>query len=108
MRLLEVEGSKGKSEGRSLVNMKHCTPDRLKDHKDWRSWRSIVEDYCEETFKGMKRTLEWVKDEKDKTDLSLFPEDHGDKAEMCWRFLKKHFEGDIGASVDSAPRTQRP
>ena len=36
VRVLEVkgEGSKGKSEGHSLVNMEHCTPDMLKDHKD--------------------------------------------------------------------------
>ena len=84
--------TKEKKDNRSLVNPKFNNVPTLQDYKGWRAWKSDVEDYCEETFKGMKKSMEYAKNEKKEPDMQL--EDHAEKSEMLWRFLKKHTEGD--------------
>ena len=41
------ENVRDKGHGKSLVNPKFNNPQTLKDHKDWKGWKSDVEDYCE-------------------------------------------------------------
>ena len=46
---------------KSLIQAKDLVPDKLAKQEEWKTWRSDVEDYCEEQQEEMKAMLEKVR-----------------------------------------------
>ena len=89
----KIEGGGGK--GRSLILAKNMTTDQLDKHEGWKAWKSDTEDYCEETFAGMKEILEMVRKSEEAIDEEWF--EVGEwwaKGEMLWRFLNRYTAGE--------------
>ena len=80
MRIVESKTEQSTSEKkdhRSLVNPKFNNVSTLQDFEGWSAWKSDVEDYCEKTFKGMKKSMEYAKNEKGQPDMQL--QEHAEK-----------------------------
>ena len=65
---MELEGKEKDGEGsrkKSLISMKQMLPSVMTKEEEWRSWKSDMEDYCEEGWKGMKGIMEEVRKAED-------------------------------------------
>jgi len=96
-KIRKLEGSYGGKAGRTLLNLKNAQPDKLSKNDEWRQWKSDVEDYCEETFAGMKDILDRVRRADSAVDELWFNSDEDQwwqKGEMLWRFLKRYTSGE--------------
>ena len=91
---VKVEASgEGGRKGKSLIHPKNMSPDKLAKQEDWKSWKSDVEDYCEENFPGMKDILERIAKADKGIDESWFDVNEDDwwqRGDMFWRFLKRY------------------
>ena len=88
---------RGGNKERSLNNPKHIIPEKLNSGDMWKTRKSDVEDFCEESMEGMKEILDEVKDHDDEIgdeDLSGAAVIWWTRRAMLWRFLKKHTEGE--------------
>ena len=98
-------GGQGGGKGdKSLLHPKNMLPDKLKGNDGWKSWKSDVEDYCEEMQPGMKHFLEESRKSKETIGLdNLFNMDAGmwGKKATLYRFLKRYTEGEANQVVVS-------
>ena len=79
---------------RSLMSTKNMIPSKFKSQDDSKGRKADVEDYCEETFQGMKKWMDEVKTAEEEISEEMLPGDWWDRGAMLWRFLKKYTEGD--------------
>ena len=95
---IEVGGAEQDKSGgkwtKSLMSSKHMIPNKLKSQDEWKGWKADVEDYCEETFLGMKKWLDEIKTADEEVTEEMLPGDWWSRGAMLWRFLKKYTEGD--------------
>ena len=86
-------GGGGKSGRSSLLPAKILLPEKLSKQEEWRQWRSDVEDYCEQQFRGMKGQLDRVRKETGvigSVDFATVEGEWWDKGAELWRFLKNY------------------
>ena len=83
---LEAKGGNGQM---SLLHYKNMTISVLDKMDQWRSWKSNVEDYTEETLPGIRGYLEKAKESDEEIEEVDVDPVAWEQREMLWRFLKK-------------------
>ena len=88
----DVDAGTRNAQQRTLIKANDILPSTLQKEDEWRTWRSDVEDYCEESFSGMKEILSKVRKMSEVVSAENLPEagkwwSYGDS---LWRFLKKY------------------
>ena len=97
MRTRTLEQAKEKmtsnmTEKATLLSAKDMKPNILQKDEEWRRWKSDIEDYTEEVFRGMKEMLDKAKGAENEIAESWFSATEYEwwgKAEMLYRFLKR-------------------
>ena len=80
-----------------LLHRKDMKPSILEKDEHWRRWKSDVEDYSEETYRGMKDMLDKVRDAEGAVGEAWFTgadEQWWSKGEPLYRFLKRYVGGE--------------
>ena len=86
----EKMNEEGSATTKSLMQTKNMLPEKLVKTDEWKAWKADVEDYCEESFTGMKEALKLAKESDTEVDDLIMASTWWDKAKMLYRFLKKH------------------
>ena len=86
---------------RSLLHYKNMNVGVLQKIDQWRTWKSEVEDYTEETMPGIHKYLEKAKNEDEEVSEVDWDEEPWNQREMIWRFLKRYTTGEAKKVVTS-------
>ena len=98
----KIRGGGGAMQGqRSLLHYKNMNVGVLEKIDQWRTWKSEVEDYTEETMPGIHKYLEKAKNEDEEVSEVDWDEEPWNQREMIWRFLKRYTTGEAKKVVTS-------
>ena len=86
---------------RSLLHYKNMSVGVLEKIDQWRTWKSEVEDYAEETVPGTRDYLEKAKSEEEEVSEVDWDDEAWNQREMTWRFLKRYTTGEAKKVVTS-------
>ena len=84
-----------------MVTLQNMTISVLEKMDQWRSWKSDIEDYTEETLPGIRGYLENAKESEEEIEEMEFDDKAWDMQEMLRRFLRKYTAGDAKKIVSS-------
>ena len=91
----------GGARQRSLLHYKNMNVGVLEKIDQWRTWKSEVEDYTEETMPGIHKYFEKAKNEVEEVLEADWEDDAWNQREMIWRFLKRYTAGEAKKVVTS-------
>ena len=98
----KIRGGGGAMQGqRSLLHYKNMNVGVLEKIDQWRTWKSEVEDYTEETMPGIHKYLEQATNEDEEVSEVDWDEEPWNQCEMIWRFLKRYTTGEAKKVVTS-------
>ena len=98
----KIRGGGGATQGqRSLLHYMNMNVGLLEKIDQWRTWKSEVEDYTEETMPGIHKYLEKAKNEDEEVSEVDWDEEPWNQREMIWRFIKRYTTGETKKVVTS-------
>ena len=89
------------SHKKALIVLKNITPWKLDKPENWKTWKTEIQDYCEEVNKGMSEILKKAAEAKEEIQEEEFDPEWWAEREGLIRFLKRYTANDANRIVTS-------